>query len=289
MARSAKVFLLGVVVWCVAAGGASAGVVSDGKRWAAWPTGPGEVAVYDGLAAEDPRTVAVPDCPLAAVGGARVAVTCWPGLATIVDIATGARTEVDVRSSPAFEGSSWVGVGRRGLLALVRGFTGHSELHTGFDLEIGVRELDDPRRALDLDRPGLSRPLCAPLRRTATPWTDRDLPRTDPYAEMLYARPWAVEALPGGTVRAWRCGERRPRVLAKRCACSAQLGNGLVAWRGRDGVRAVDLATGRRRSWSVETGESLAVAGRTLIVWSPRSSGGVTPRLRLIRWPKPRR
>ena len=283
-------------------------VVADGVRLAAWSTSPTQVVVYDDRT-QRRRKVRVPDCPLSAVGSGRLLMACggpFPPLPVVVDIRTGRRTELhEVRlKRPFIDGNTnWIGVGREGILANVDGY--HWNVDTGFAAsDDEVLELDDPRTAVDLDRPQLTRPLCAPLRRTRMP-DDPTLQGRDPYVPLIYARPWAVETVPvyrregraiyeDAMVRAWRCGERRPRILAKSCGCEASFGAGLVAWRQRSvrgtdfgRVRAVDLAGGRRRSWRVGSGQDVAQAGRTLIVWSPNSEGTVGPsRLRLIRWPR---
>ena len=289
---------------------AAPAVVADGTRWAAWSTGPTQAVVYDDRTQRQ-RKIRVPDCPLSAVGAGRLLMSCAGApapLPVVVDIRTGERTELSqVESEPAFlDGTTtWIGVGGRGILATIA--DNHASVETGFDESSGtVRALDDPTTAIDLDAPQLARPLCDPLRRTRTPDDPTGQRFPDPYVLIAYARPWAVETVPvyrveDGTlieesrIRAWRCGERRPRILAKRCVCRASFGAGLVAWRHRIAreadprrVRAVDLASGRRRSWRVGERQEVAQAGRTLVLWAPGANRGRPPsRLRLIRWPKP--
>ena len=290
-----------------AAATSSGDVVSDGERWAAWPTSPAEVVAYDDRT-QRRRRISVPECPLAAVGSGRLLVSCPGGPVprpVVIDIRTGVRTELTgVESIWHFhDPAQWVGVGRRGILGTVSG--SHYRVESGYDAAAGVlRTLDDRRRATDLDEPDLSRPLCAPLRRTVMPEDPADQEARDPYVPMLYARPWGAESVPDtrpfmsgvtedARVRVWRCGRSRPVVLSRRCGCTAQLGAGLVTWRHRDWpvdprrVHAVDLASGRRRSWRVGEEQSVAQAGRTMVVWT--STPGATSRsIRLIRWPRPR-
>lgn len=308
-------WLLIVVLAAAAFGGglapsaAEGDVVSDGVRLAAWPVGATTAVVYDDRT-QRRRRVSVPDCPLTAVGGGRLLLSC-PGEPTpvpvVVDVRTGRQTELaQLETQPPFVWSTttWIGVGLRGVLANLSG--ARSSVETGYEVAPEkVRPLDDRRTAIDLDVTGLARPLCGPLRRTRTPDDPLGVRSSDPYVPMAFQRPWAVETVPvyrredgtlydDGMVRAWRCGKRRPLVLARRCGCKASFGAGLVAWRQRDPrgadprlLRAVDLATGRRRAWRVAGSTEVAQAGRTLLVFRPQ--GARHGPSRLIRWPRPRR
>ena len=187
----------------------------------------------------------------------------------------------------------FTGVGAFGLLVDVRGY--HYEDVFAFDWRSRTRfDLDDRRRTVDLDRPGLTRPLCAPLRRSLDPWAGDPYVNGPPYLPMAVEDRWAVELVPGrrvaeappGSVRLWRCGHRRPRVLA-RCHCGdASIGAGMVAWRGRR-ANAFDVASGRRRSWRLPAPGygRVAQAGRTLLLWTQRSTENDPPaKLKIVRW-----
>jgi hypothetical protein len=137
------------------------------------------------------------------------------------------------------------------------------------------------RRTVDLNRPGLTRPLCAPLQRSLDPWAGDPYVNGPPYLPMAVAGRWAVELVPGrptaedppASVKLWRCGHRRPQVVA-RCHCwDVSIGDGMVAWGGRR-ANAFDVASGRRRSWRLpRPGHArVAQAGRTLLLWTQRSS-----------------
>lgn len=270
-------------------------VVSDGKRWAAWPTQAGRVTVYDDRD-QRRRDLRVPECPLTAVGAGMVVVACpstntaFPD-AVLVDIRTGAVTNAGNPGTfgGVMEYGRYTAVGTHGLRVDVEGY--HYRAVYGFNWRTGARyRLEDRRHILDLDVPKLSRPLCAPLSRTPTPEFEWDM--AGPYLPMLYERPWAVEdvARPDSTtlVRLWRCGSRSPRILA-RCSCSdVSLGRGLVTWQDGFRVRAYEPATGRRRSWPFETERRphVSQAGRSLVLWTSGSTDRPSNRLvKIVRWP----
>jgi hypothetical protein len=309
MTRSCAVAVGAIVVVLSAAPPAGATaivgpVVADGARWAAWTLSPGVATVYDDRSRQR-RRVAVPDCPLGAVHAGTLVLAC-PNAARygepdpiLVDVRTGRQTNVGGPDliGDTFERFSFTGVGRRGLLVDVDGY--HYETRFAFDWRSRTRyPLNDPRRTVDLDRHGLTRALCSPLVRSATPDADVPYAGKDPYLPMATWRRWAVENVPPrasarvqlSTIRVWRCGERHPRILA-RCLCGdVDIGAGMVVWRG-DRIRAFDLASGARRSWRLpRTGHArVSQAGRSLLIWTGRTTIDDPPaRLRIVRW-APRR
>lgn len=264
-------------------------IVSDGARWAAWPVGVERVVVYDDRTRRR-REVAVPPCDLTAVGNGLVLMSCRGQrvpLPVLVDVRTGRRIELPRAQAHAefLEPTAWVGVGRRGLLARISSSFHPSSTHSGYDYGAdSVHQLDDRATAIDLDAPGLARPLCAPLKRTPTPWHPDRIWAADPFLPMLYSRPWAVETIPfyrevrramvvDGKVRVWRCGQRRPRVLSRSCGCTAQFGAGLVTW-----LRAMPGQSPRRYAqWSSRPaggGRGRRAPGRTWCRPGARSSCG---------------
>jgi hypothetical protein len=121
-------------------------------------------------------------------------------------------------------GSHWL----RGVQACYHCDAGYTYIdwHTG-ELA-GVA--DGPRRVLDLDKPDLAVPLCAPLRRAAEEgeWGDPLL------LDARYQRPWLLreQGPPLRAVRLYRCGRHKPLVL-HRCdfsSCDADLGSGYLTW-----------------------------------------------------------
>jgi len=216
----------------------------------------------------------------------------------LVDLRTGEQTNVggeDLRAD-GFESMWFAGVGARGILVVVDGY--HSGDEFAFDWRSRTRfHLDDPGRTVDLGRAGLTRPLCAPLRRTPNPWRDvSPFDEDPPYLPMPVSGRRAVELVPthageSGAVRLWRCGHRRPRVLTRSGCCDLAIGAGLVAWIGGDRARAFEIGTGRRRSWRLPSPgyPRVAKAGRTLLLWTRRSTIDDPPaKLRIVRWPAKR-
>ena len=169
----------------------------------------------------------------------------------------------------------------------------HFERFYAFDLRTRTNQaLDDFDRVVDLDSPDLTHRLCDPVERTPTP-DGAAYDDGPPYLPMTSSGRWAVEYVPEaveptGAVRLWRCGERRPKVLA-RCLCGEiGIGAGLVTWTGGYRARAYDLASGRRRSWRLSRRGSGAVAqaGRAVVMWTQRPTGDDAPKVRIVRWPR---
>jgi hypothetical protein len=206
-------------------------VVSDGKRWAAWSSEPGTVDVYDDRSGTR-RRLGVPDCPLGGIGSGRLLLQCpdpayGPDHPVLVDVRTGERTDVDgadiVGQTGAYQ--RYLGVGSRGILVRLDGY--HYWNVFAFDWRTRTsRQLDDRDRTVDLDRRSLTRPLCDPVRRSPNPDAALASQAQPPYLPMSPSGRWAVEFVaapteegaPPGAVRLWRCGQPRPRVLA-RCNC----------------------------------------------------------------------
>jgi hypothetical protein len=272
-------------------------VVADGKRWAAWSPAPGTAVVLDDRSGTR-RRLSIPPCPLGGVGGGWLLLTCSDPVdrqddPVLVDVRTGQATNVggDDLKADALDFVRFTGVGAHGILVTVDGY--HHEDVYAFDWRSRKRhDLDDRRRTVDLDRPALTRPLCAPVERSVDPWAGDPYVNGPPYLPIASEGRWAAELATRrngpGAVRLWRCGQRRPRVL-ERCHCrDVSAGAGMVAWQsGR--ARALDLASGRRRSWR-SAGEGyarVAQAGRTLLLWTQRSTDEDPPAtLKIVRWPR---
>lgn len=302
--RSVRLLRLGVVLALlgVAAPGAAASplhgeVVADGKRWAAWSPGPGSAIVLDGRTGTR-RQLGIPDCPIGGIGEGLLVLSC-PNAAryspdpVLVDVRTGEQTNVggdDLRAD-TLDSYSFTGVGARGILVTVDGY--HYRDEFAFDWRSRSRfHLDDPDRTVDLGRAGLTRPLCAPLRRAPKPQIEGSPYDEEPlYLPMSVSGRRAVDVAAERAdgpwkVRLWRCGHRRPRLLGR--GGEASIGAGLVTWHGGDRARAFEIGTGRRRSWRLPAGDHPRVsqAGRTLLLWTQRSTVDDPPaKLRIVRWP----
>ena len=201
-------------------------LVSDGARYVVVFTGPQLLRVIDasrGDAAFDVRIP--PQCAsdtfpiLVTAGGGRALVFCFisgpsepPALRPfLLEIAT--RSWHDVPGYDALLAASSFAdldlLGSRWVEGTVSGGP-----HVWLDLRTGARRTDPGtwRQALDLDSPGLLRPLCAPLRREL-PLSATDLRAFEPYT---YAPPYGVlysEVL--HTIAIQRCGDPQPTVLAR--------------------------------------------------------------------------
>jgi hypothetical protein len=260
------------------------GGASTSSHWAAWKPSSDLAVVYDDRTRRR-RRVAVPDCPLAGVTAGTLLLQCpeiqSPPEPLLVDVATGTVTNVGGPDlvSDALGALVFIGVGSRGLLVDNQGY--HYRQVYAFDWRTRRRQgLDDPSAVVDLNRPELTRPLCAGLERSRDPEADDE--NGPPYLPMVYRGRRAIEYA-HGRVRLWRCGVHRPRVI-KKCACQdVNLASGLVTWADTR-ARAVDLASGKRRAWRLPAGYGrVAQAGRTLLLWSEPPG-----RLRIVRWPKRR-
>jgi hypothetical protein len=258
-------------------------VVADGKRWAAWEPSAQVALVYDDRTRRR-RRVAIPDCPLAGVTAGLLLLEC-PGVdpayaddPVLVEVASGRVTNLGGPDlvPEALATLRFVGLGSRGLLVDVQGY--HYRDLYAFDWHTRRRrDLDDPYRVVDLNRRSLTRPLCRGLQRSPDPEYGQDVESVPPYLPMAYSHRRAVEYV-SRRLRLWRCGDDRPRRI-KRCACrDAGIGAGLATWADTR-ARALDVASGERRSWTFPRGYGhVAQAGRTLLLWTDAG------RLRIVRW-----
>lgn len=266
-------------------------VVADGKRWAAWKPSSRLAVVYDDRSGLR-RRVAVPDCPLAGVTAGTLLVQC-PNVQNpygpdplLVDVATGTLTNVGGPDLvPGTLGLlTFIGLGSHGLLVEDQGY--HYRTVYAFDWRTRRRrDLDDRFSVVDLNRPELTRPLCAGLARTANPDANDPYESGPPYLPMAYRGRRAVEFV-RGRLRLWRCGVDRPRRI-KTCAChDVNLAKGLATWADTR-ARALEVASGKRRAWRMPAGYGrVAQAGRTLLLWSePATVNGPPAKLRIVRWP----
>ena len=224
-------------------------LVSDGTRFAAYQPGLGTLRVLDS------RTGAWREMPIpagcdtrfdqggpVAIGGGVALLECgqsgyWPS-AQVLDLGTGAvvgrigASQLDGRLDSSILDSEWSAVGSTWALLTYSGnhYSGQAAVNwrTGLVRDLGPASDPGPATsALDLDAPGLFRPLCAPLRRL--PWQDPQW-STDRYLPLLYEAPFAAgPARFDGTLTVRRCGSSVGETISPG-ALSLQLGAGLLSF-----------------------------------------------------------
>jgi len=186
-----------------------------------------------------------------AAGGGRAIADCGPSMKKI-NLTTGSvATYPAVPADPGDFGPAPVKVGSRWLSLRYQGYhwtaTGYLNLRTGerrFEADLGAAE------HADLDAPGLSQPLCAPVKRPRNPQDPYN--ETEPFGPVTVSGRNVVfarydENAAGAELLAWRCGHARPQRLAECGNCNLYAVSGdRVVWATAYGLRTVNLRTGRR-------------------------------------------
>jgi len=251
-------------------------LVSDGASAAAYMPTADTVRVIRARGGAGVTIVAPPPCVasirgegLRAVGGGYLLYACPQAFAgqpastgyVVQSIATGEARRVtgtlpigDSGSPPTLDAVGSVGLGGTISNHHGDGFPFDLNWHTGMQIGWPQSPLSD-RGIRDLDRPGLTRRMCAPLRRTLQPAVLGD---TQPgvFRPYLYSRPWGVGFVATRS-------DRRPRLVLQRCGSTrrttlaagpvSQLGGGggVVTWVSvgpkRLALHAYSLATRRHK------------------------------------------
>jgi hypothetical protein len=116
-----------------------------------------------------------------------------------------------------------------------------------------------PTTYIDLHSPGLTRPLCRPVRRPIVQLPEDEFgpvspPRPTPYEVLGTTPSWVVLTGPNGfpPLITWHCGSRHPRTLSgtEYEPGTAQLGAGIVTWVSNNTLYAERLDSGRRWHWT---------------------------------------
>jgi hypothetical protein len=245
------------------------GTLSDGDRYAAWTNG-AQVRVLDEQTGVTASVALAPGCRAPdALGAGALAFVCGKGFKTF-DVASGVWS--DVPATPEVVGMfnadavSVEAIGRTWLqVALDLGY--HSptdpvwvERATG---RVVGKDPGDLSKHADLDDAALFVPFCKPLRRRRNPDYDA---LTDP-TRYLGPTVFGDRAIDfrGDALILRRCGSARSTVLTRaKDWKAAWIGRGRVSWVDQDDVRAIvgdprgrarvwtyDIATGRRRHWTV--------------------------------------
>jgi hypothetical protein len=259
------------------------GPVRTDIRYAAWPTATG-VDVLDtttgALSHHDPPA---PRCDFQALGGARLLWQCieagWPQRVRVEHIPSRTISVVEYGGDTRFHA-----VGRHWLHGLSSG-NHYSGVSGWFRIGGSGRHSSNQRMEADevedLDRPGLFRALCSPLRRDPTPGYEFDTNyHGDPYLPYTYEPPYGLRHN-GGSLHLDRCGSTDIVYLDGR-ARSSQLLGGWVTWVRGSWVNALFPARRARYSWRFDQRDSAAegkiFAAHTrkhvFVATSPRSQPG---------------
>ena len=236
---------------------ATGAALSDGERWAAIPQGPRVLIVDDRRRRSHPVTPPR-GCALVAIGGGNLLWDCKEETrrAVVQSLTSGVRRELSYGPTGSTIDRYLVAVGRKWVQHET--YANHVEGARTFE-RISTREtvqdptdsggdagdapygLGDPRRAIDLDLNGLTRRMCAPLRRPPGNPYGEDISIYPRFGHTLYDGRNAVTL--GGKLRLHRCGSRRSAVLDDGRDgpvedVEPQLGAGVVTWIDAKGVRA---------------------------------------------------
>lgn len=277
---------------------ASGPAVSDGHRWVAAPSADGTETVLDTFTGRAQRIGPLLDCGEAGVvlGSGLLLRQCASDpisgrladdQATILGVTTGERAQpVGLGAIGPLEsdGSTAVtGVGRVGLAVHRYAYHSGDDVYLDWHTGSATRE-PDIRHVVDLDAPGLSSPLCAPMHRT------RNIDGTlltamageDRYNAFSYDPPYGLTQRGVGrdsfgdyaaaeTVLE-RCGHR-PQVLSRfrldEDGGSFSLAGGVLARSDASGLSVRRLATGRTRRWAASRGTPTLVRDKVFLSVAP--------------------
>jgi hypothetical protein len=247
--------------------GTAASIVgTDGVRFAAWRTQKAHVTrVFD---ASDGQTAVVGDpagCGAPVIGAGALLFTCTeshPGAAAgawIVNLKTGLGRPAVPEQLLEDDGRFFTAVGRRWLQATLSSY--HRQVSAFYDRATGEpyagASPSGPHRQPDLDRPGLVRSICSPLRAPTDGFEDSAPQISDGYVPLLFSGRWALDMGPlvispsettHVTVR--RCGSKRHRVICRlACGSPAFIGDQAV-W--ADGVSLMTYRLSDGRRWRLQ-------------------------------------
>jgi hypothetical protein len=278
---------------------------SDRGRFVAWRSlsGPSTLVLDTGrhrvVSVADVAGCAAPN----AIGAGALVYGCpggQPGLLAagwLKDLRTGVARQV-VRSAPgAVDSRQWIGVGRRWLQAQDQGY--HVTVSAFYDRATGAqyagRSPFGARRQPDLDRAGLVRAICSPLR---VPVDQADASETtDGYASLLLDGRFALNAGPtfastpsGSPLVLERCGTSRHQVLCRSLCRTPTFSRGKVVWADGLELHTYRLADHRQKTYSFAAGSAMGVwpvGDRLLVAIDDNTVAQQTGQLslRLVRLP----
>jgi hypothetical protein len=237
--------------------------VSDDARWVALQRTARTVEVRDDV--EGLRRILRVErgCGVRSVSrGGVLLIACPAGRIELVDLSTGAREQAQTPVlSGVSESLSAVAAGRRWIAERHEGY--HFSVLQYRDRVTGeVRLADGQREYPDLDADELVQPFCSPLVRFNGP--------SDPYEVQGAFRPLTYDGHVGyAGKRFWRCGEARPRRIARARGLTA--GGGWVTWVAGREVHVLRLRDGRRVHRRVRPGASVIHTARAVYVTRGRT------------------
>jgi hypothetical protein len=263
-------------------GAALSPAVSDGDRWVAIQRTPTTVEVRDDLKGLK-WTLALECTPTSVSRSAQLVADC-EGTGTgseryaVVDLRSRVRADLVVEQA-ATGSTRVVGAGTRWVALHSTGT--HEDLVSYLDRTTGApRGLAARREVADLDRPGLTRTLCAPVRRPASPYAGEGL--SGAFDDVTTFDGYDGRAAVTSTGFVWRCGDARPRTIAG--ATSLTVGAGWLTWATTKAVVAERLSDRRRFSFRGPSGP-VAHTRKALYV----TTAGEVRRGRLVDLPRPSR
>ena len=228
--------------------------LSGDGGYGAWRQKDGDLALFDS-ANGSVRKIAPPaGCFGGSAGDGKVIWNCGEkGHGLVVDIKSGARTNIDTdqQTSGIDTTWNWVGVGPEWAALEATGyhFTRFPSYYNLRDRRTAYQDFNRPELVPDLDMPGLWRPLCAGL--TQTRYDDHDVyPEQTRFRPYRYERPYGLEFVPN-RVTLYRCGGRPPVVLGRTANPSIDLKGGLVAWTSGTRIWAYDVRRRQKTSWRI--------------------------------------
>lgn len=275
-------------------GTATSIVGTDGVRLAAWRTEQGGATrVFD---ASDRHTAVVadpPGCGAPVIGAGALLFTCTesrPGVAAgawIVNLKTGLGRPAVPEQMLDGDFRSFVAVGNRWLQATLSSY--HRQVSAFYDRATGepytAASPFGPHRQPDLDRSGLVRAICSPLRAPTDGLEDSPPQISDGYVPLRFSHKWALDTgplvqAPGqpSQVTLRRCGSTHHRVICRLACGSPAFIDGQAVWADGVSLRTYRLSDGRRRSLHARSGSVTGAwrLGRQALV-SVAGAAGASP------------
>ena len=275
-------------------GTATAIVGTHGVRFAAWRTDQADTTrVFD---ASDHHMAVVadpPGCGAPVIGAGALLFTCTesrPGNAAgawIVDLTTGRGRAAVPEQSRDGDFRFFTAIGRRWLQATLSSY--HRQVSAFYDRATGEPYAGanpfGPHRQPDLDRPGLVRAICSPLRAPIDGFEDSPPEISDGYVPLLFSARWALDTGPlvrspreTSRVTLRRCGSKRYRVICRlACGSPAFIGDQVV-WADGASLMTYRLSDGRRRNLRPRSGSvsgAWRLGRRALVI--VEGAGGTRP------------